>query len=123
MNSSDDHTKDSGASAEGFCTTCSHKVASFDGLTCCPNCGSTGTPCSNDNQVNVSINTHELRLLCIWAENWGLQIGNADPVYGIATRLRRQIGDRATLTMADEFAELRKFGVSFITNHPAADQP
>ncbi len=123
MNHADVKTNNPGETPGGFCTTCSHKVASFDGLTCCPNCGSHGTPCSTDNQVTVSINTHELRLLCIWAENWGLSIKSPDVVYGIATRLRNQIGDRATLTMADEFAELRKHGISIVTNHPAADQP
>ena len=40
----------------GFCTTCSHKIESWDNLVCCPNCGSKGIPCGNENQVTISIN-------------------------------------------------------------------
>lgn len=107
----------------GFCTTCSHRIKSFDGLTCCPNCGSEGVPCATENQVTVEVNTHELRLLCIWAENWGNQIKNVDVVYGIAARLRRQLSRDLCLTMADEFSEMKRMGLDFETNHPSGDQP
>lgn len=107
----------------GFCTTCSFKIASFDGLTCCPNCGSKGVPCGVENQVTVEVNTHELRLLCIWAEHYGNQIKNADVIYGIAARLRRQLPKDLCLTMADEFGELKRMGFSFETNHPSGDLP
>lgn len=107
----------------GFCTTCGYQITSFDGLTCCPNCGSTGVPCAAEDQVTVSVNVHELRLLCIWAENWGQKIETPDVVYGIAARLRKQIPDGTPLTMADEFLKLRQMGVSFETNHPSGDEP
>lgn len=108
----------------GFCTICNFKVKSFDGLDKCPNCGSTGVPCATENQVNVSVNIHELRLLCMWAENWGNQIQRADVVYAIANRLRRQLGDKdVSLTMADEFQSLRDMGIQFVTNHPSGDLP
>lgn len=113
----------------GFCTTCGHHVDSFDGLSCCPNCGSDGRPCDDANQVTVSISTHELRLLCIWAENWGHAIkdgsGDASVVYGIAVRLRKQLGDKDTpLTMADKFQQLKDdLGYKVETNHPAGDIP
>ena len=119
---------------EGFCTLCGEKIKSFDGLEKCPHCGTEGVPCAYENQVNVSINLHELRLLCIWAENWGNKIGvdrlslssgrlETDVVYAIARRIRRQLGDKdAALTMADEFRELKDFGYKFETNHPSAER-
>ena len=111
--------------AEGFCTTCGFIVESFDGLENCPQCGSEGVPCNYENQITVSVNLHELRLLCIWAENYGTKIDKADVVYGIASRLRRQIppDKDVPLTMADEFKQIKDFGYKFETNHPAADNP
>jgi hypothetical protein len=58
----------------GFCTCCNYQVESFDDLTKCPQCGTTGVPCSYEDQRIISINLHELRLLCIWAENWQSQL-------------------------------------------------
>lgn len=122
----------------GFCTHCSFVVESFDGLTCCPQCGSKGKPCATEDQVSVNVNVHELRLLCIWAENWA-HLHKNDPhtgpsqpppsempevVYAIAARLRRQLGSRdCSLTMRDEFAELKEKFPDFETNHQAADNP
>lgn len=113
--------------SEGFCTLCGFQVESFEGLTECPNCGTDGVPCHNDNQVTVSINTHELRLLCIWAENWAGQTeAPVDVVYAIAARLRKQLPkdkQDLPLTMADEFRALKDAGFDYKTNHPAGDQP
>jgi hypothetical protein len=113
---------------EGFCTLCGEKIRSFEGLEKCPHCGTKGVPCGYENQVNVSINMHELRVLCIWAENWG-QTKSDDPnlspdvVYAIARRLRRQLGDKDTsLTMADEFRQLKDSGYEFETDHPSAER-
>ena len=116
--------------AGGFCTLCSFCVESFDGLDRCPNCGHTGTPCGDERQVTVTVNVHELRVLCIWAENWahkhkGSGERNADTmpdlVYAIAARLRKQLGEhKATpLTMSDEFAAVKAGGFEYETNHPA----
>lgn len=110
----------------GFCTRCGVEIESFDGLTACPRCGTTGVPCAADRQVEVSINVHELRILCIWAENWALSKPSVDEnlVYAIAARLRRQLGELdCSLTMAEEFQSLRDAGFDFKTDHPAADQP
>lgn len=111
----------------GFCTLCSHHVDSFDGLTCCPNCMHTGKPCGDGDQVSVNVNVHELRVLCIWAENWAHHSKSQprsewmpDIVYAIAARLRKQLGEHAKvpLTMSDEFAHLKQH-FEFETNHPA----
>src|SRR5262245_13890414 len=108
--------------SQGFCTECSGVIETFEGLSSCPHCGTKGLPCSNDKQVTVSINTHELRLLCIWAENWQAKL---DPpstvVYAIARRLKKQLPEGTLLTMRDEFQALRDAGFEFTTNHPAAE--
>lgn len=112
-------------STAGFCTVCSIQVQSFDGLQRCPNCGTQSRPCAFADQVQVTVNLHELRVLCMWAERWALervQDGcNPDLVYAIATRLRNQIPARQQepLTMADELMKLRESGVQYSTNHPA----
>ena len=108
---------------EGFCTLCGEKIKSFAGLASCPRCGDKGVPCSYENQVDISINTHELRLLCIWAENWGHQIGSVDVVYAIAARIRKQLSPKISLTMADEFQQLKDAGVEFETNHKSGALP
>ena len=114
----------------GFCTLCNHKVDSFDGLTCCPKCGSKGKPCGNEDQLSVSINLHEIRLLCIWAENWSGTFKDDDAsketVYAIANRIKKQLpSDKQSvpLTMREEFAQLKQQFPDFETNHKAADNP
>lgn len=123
-------------SCAGFCTLCGQDVESFEGLEGCPHCGTTGTPCSYDQQYEVVVNRHELRVLCIWAENWANYCERdpktdeqtkkgqmKDVVASIANRLRRQLPDGTSLTMNDEFRELRKVFPGVETNHPAADDP
>jgi hypothetical protein len=116
----------------------------------CPNCGSVYRPCDDANQVTFSVNTHELRVLLMWAEQWlkcdtGLKalskllhavfdrvadenaklvMNNDDTIYSISLRLRKQLPDPAPpLTIADEFIALREAGYNIITNHPVADEP
>lgn len=36
----------------------------------CPNCEATGLPEYTIHDVQVTLNWHELRILCIWAKNW-----------------------------------------------------
>lgn len=110
---------------EGFCTRCNFQIKSFDGLSKCPNCDTEQFPCSYANQVKVSVNTHELRILCMWAENWALQSeAEENVVYAIALRLLRQLGIKdLSLTMADEFRALKDAGYNYETDHPAGDLP
>lgn len=110
----------------GFCTLCGFKVDNFEGLTSCPSCSHTGVPCGNENQVTVSVNIQELKVLCMWAENWAHQHKEETPympdvIYAIAHRLRQQLPKNIALTMSDEFEQLRKSGYNFKTNHPAED--
>lgn len=115
----------------GFCTLCSANIESFDGLVKCPKCGTDSQPCSNDNQLNVKINLHELRILCIWAENWADKCYNDSDATGrnkmmpelikaITARLRPQVGKGIPITMRDEIELLTKAATGgFSTNHPA----
>lgn len=92
----------------GFCTDCRFRVESFEGLMKCPNCGTKSSPCNDANQVTVSINWHELYLLCVWAENWGRQIKEAGIVYGIAQALEEQHPERHPLTLAGEINDMQR---------------
>lgn len=92
----------------GFCIDCGLRVESFEGLDCCPNCKSTSIPCHDGNQVSISVNWQELRVLCIWAERWGHEkAGGAGTVYGIAQRLEKQFPDMVNLTLAGEIDEIK----------------
>ena len=96
----------------GFCTDCGTVLESFDGLDRCPACGTTGLPCASGDQVSVSVNWHELRILVMWAENWARQhkgcteTDMSRTVYGIARRLRAQHPERIPLTLAEEMGEI-----------------
>lgn len=94
----------------GFCTHCGHEVESFEGLTGCPTCGTTGVPCAYENQVDININWHELRILVIWAENYQRSLKDAGDrvVYAIARRLQAQHPDKPALSLAGELGEISK---------------
>lgn len=103
--------------AEGFCTQCGKEIESFEGLDRCPFCNTTSIPCDFKNQVNVSINTHELRILCIWAENHVHNVSDEQEQASMATTLR-SICDRISkqlpeerkvcLLLSDEVKEIKK---------------
>ena len=57
--------------------------------------------------MTVSVNWHELRILCIWAENWQRErMTDTRTVYAIADRLAQQHPERMPLTLAREIGEL-----------------
>lgn len=94
--------------AGGFCTTCGYRVESFDGLSGCPSCGSTAVPCSDERQVTVSVNWHELHILAVWAENFARTIDAQQTVFTIARRLEAQHPTMGRLTLAGELGEIAK---------------
>lgn len=99
----------------GFCIQCGTRFESFDGLDCCPACGTQSIPCSDDNQVTISVNLQELRVLVMWAENWQRERNLGRTVYAIARRIRAQYSQDIPLTLADglgEIASLHNVSVS-----------
>ena len=54
------------------CTKCYGEFSKEEtkNVSCCPKCGSKGLPMLISQDVEIKINWHELRILCIWAENW-----------------------------------------------------
>lgn len=114
--------------AEGFCTLCNIDVPSFEGLSQCPNCGTRNRPCAHENDLTVKVNLHELHILCVWAERWGMSIteeedGGPGIIYAIVHRLKHhneKLAD-ASLTLADEMDALRDAGYNFETNLPGIE--
>lgn len=119
----------SGPEPAGYCTDCGVSVASFDGLSQCPNCGSKGLPCDHASDVLVRLNWHELRLLIMWAERWALMPrANENPfgqtVYSIAERIAEQYPEKAKdcpLTLAGEIGQVRDAGYKIQTNFPGVE--
>ena len=120
----------------GFCTLCGHRIDNFDGLRRCPNCHCNNPPCSDADQVTISINVRELRILGIWSENWALRGAEKsthpadkampDIVYAILNRIQKQLPlahQQTPLSFREELGQLRSHGYDFQTNHPAADTP
>lgn len=105
----------------GFCTLCGVDILSFKYLSDCPNCGTTNQPCGIENQVNVSINWHELRVLCMWAERWAAEKKLGNVVYSIAERLAKQFPERTPLTIAGEIGQLKDAGHKVETNFPGIE--
>lgn len=110
----------------GFCIQCGHHFDTFDGLTQCPNCGTSDPPCMDTYQVNISINWHELAVLCIWAERWGHEkVGGAGVVYSITERIRKQHPEMAIqspLTLSGQINQARDAGHSIQTNIKGMDK-
>ena len=92
------------------CTDCgvTFDYAKLAGATCCPNCNSTSVPCDVALDVTVTLNWHELRILCIWAENYGHTIKKQGTIYSIAARLEEKARKpgMAPLTLAGELGEI-----------------
>lgn len=98
----------------------------------CPSCGTESLPCDPADDVTVNVNWHELRLLCMWAENHSLSLAKSSPekcsqspdvVYAICARLKAQHAERTALTLLDEFRGVRKAFPEFKveTSHPYDD--
>jgi predicted nucleic acid-binding Zn-ribbon protein len=83
--------------------------AEVENATCCPKCGNAGVPMSPKENVTVEINWHELRILCIWAENHARRI-EEKAVYAIADRLQQQHPSKTPLTLS---GELRQIGEKY----------
>jgi hypothetical protein len=106
---------------EGFCTDCGYEIESFEGLSECPFCGTTHAPCSNKEQVNISVNWHELRILAIWAENWASLHKDDDStmlncIWGISHRVEKQFPGKPKLTLAGELSDLKREYPTLETN-------
>ncbi|MFJ5532465.1 hypothetical protein [Streptomyces sp. NPDC093261] len=88
-------------------------------LRCCPGCQSTGVPADADDTVTLTLTTHELRVLTIWASNWAEAIKHDSPdaptvIYGILDEAGRTTS--AALSMRQEIADLRAMpGVGEVT--------
>jgi hypothetical protein len=90
--------------------------AEIESASACPKCGTKGIPCDPANDVDVRINWHELRILCIWAEHWARKIDADKPsddpsiktVYGIVGAIQEQFPSRGPLTLSGEFQEIAK---------------
>jgi hypothetical protein len=86
---------------------------------CCPSCRSRAVPADADDTATVTLTTHELRVLTLWAENWARHISGMSPdaprvVQGICDRLATQTA--AALTFRQEMSDLRAApGVSDVT--------
>jgi len=54
------------------CTKCYEEFSEEEtkNVSRCPKCGSKGLPMLINQDVQIKINWHELRILCNWAENW-----------------------------------------------------
>jgi len=93
----------------GFCIDCNFKIDSFDNLEECPNCNSKTIPCSDKDQVNINVNWHELKMLTIWAEQWGNEKCNgAGTIYSIAQRIQEQYPNMPLLSLAESIQDLGK---------------
>lgn len=79
-------------------------------LDACPNCGDKGVPADLEDVTSITLTTHELRILTIWASNWANAIASQHPN---TPRVLQTILDRigmqtsAALTLRQEIADIR----------------
>lgn len=103
--------------AEGFCTQCGKQIESFESLDRCPFCKTTSVPCALKNQVDININTHELQILCMWAEKHlysvkdeQMQASMSTTLRSICNRISKQLPEKRkiNLLICDEVKDLKK---------------
>jgi hypothetical protein len=78
----------------------------------CPACGTESLPCDPKNDITVKINTHELRVLTMWATWWAQEkcsLAAQKTVACIVQRLSKQTSK--PLTLAAEVRDLQASGV------------
>jgi len=95
-------------SDSGFCTDCGVKIDSFENLNNCPLCGTDSIPCADENQVNISINWHELHILVVWAEQFAKNSAMKTTVWSIAHRIEKQHPEKHLITLAGEMSQLKR---------------
>lgn len=105
----------------GFCAECGQRYDTFEGLSRCVTCGTAGLPCPDKWQVTVSVNWHELRILCMWAEAHQRTLPDTRVVFAIANRLEAQHPELAKydpLTLARELGQMAEYFGSAVVNDP-----
>jgi hypothetical protein len=104
-----------------LCLTCGNTTSTDEAPNACPACGDGEHPPADlADSVTVTLTTHELRILTIWAENWARQCGG-DAMKAMGTILLR-LGTQtdAALTLSQEIADVRAaFPDSEVTVHQA----
>lgn len=82
------------------------------GVSGCPTCGTHSLPCDPKKDVEIKINTHELRVLTIWADNWAQHNVDAQgkkTLSCILQRLSKQLPD-TIFTLSGEVKSLQDDG-------------
>jgi len=105
------------------CRSCSAEFtdAEIEGLTACPACGSKRAPVSIANDVAITLNWFEWRLLANWADRWGehclltdqMTVDDRAGLDLVLERIRAQRPDGAPgLTLRDEMGQLHDAGIN-----------
>ncbi len=99
------------------CVDCRSEFTKKDlegATTQCPSCGSTCVPMSPDNDVEIKINWHELRILFMWAERWADHVKQKEEgpdflqtIYAIAKEVQEQHPSKDPITLSGEVEELK----------------
>ncbi len=69
---------------------CGVAIPAIDGMVRCPGCGTSAWPCINAKQTTILVNWHELRVLCVYAANYGRFVRRRPLVEAIVLRIQRQ---------------------------------
>lgn len=95
-----------------LCMACGSEADQTPDMRACPSCGDASHPPADlSDAVSLTISTHELRILTMWASNWAHSIeerypGSNKAVSIILDRLATQTD--APLSLSQEIADLRR---------------
>ncbi len=84
----------------------------LEGVSGCPTCGTRSLPCDPKKDVEIKINTHELRVLTMWADFWAQANVDAEgkkTLSCILQRLAQQLPD-TIFTLGGEIRDLQDAG-------------
>ncbi len=88
----------------------------LESISCCPRCENPGIPADPANDVTITINWQELRILVMWAERWAEKFLKDKPysyrtLLSIASRIQAQcpeLAKKSPLTLLAELGQLKE---------------
>lgn len=76
----------------------------------CPACGDTSIPHDTSNDIQLTMNIQDIRILTMWSDNYARKEGLGLQLEPAIRRIRRQLPEQMPLTLGEEVQQIRDLG-------------